>query len=325
MLDSYTKAILDNSPECIVLIGRNHEVLAYNKTICEVLKQYHGREIKVDDLYYPDFVIEANKKLYLDTFNEAIQGKSVTVQDLTQNENVSIWFEYRMTPVYDDSETLLGVTLSAKDITIRKEYEIGLKESEDRFRKISNLAPIGILITDEKLEITYDNRSARTIFEYEVGELTTLSLPDLINNLSFDKISGITVDPIGFEIETPLFYQERFEGRCKNGGTVNVVLSSSSFHSHDKLYYIFIIQDISDSVVKENLISQQNTKLRDIAWYQAHIIRAPLANIMGIVSMFEDKDLEISGLERDMMQQALIKSAHDLDKVICDIINKTQP
>ncbi|MEJ6981875.1 PAS domain S-box protein [Pedobacter sp. P351] len=324
MLDSYIKAILDNSPESIVLIGKNHEVLAYNKTISKVLKQYHGREVKVNDLYYPDFVIEANKKLYLDTFNRAIRGESVTVEDLTENENVSIWFEYRMTPVYDAQDILLGVTLSAKDITTRKKYEISLKESEIRFRKISNLAPIGILITDEKLGITYANNSARTIFDYEAGELTSLSLSDLINGLSFNENSGINTDSVSFETEKPVFYQEHFEGRSKNGRKVDILLSSSTFHSKEKLFYIFIIQDVTDAMMKENKISQQNDKLRDIAWSQAHIIRAPLANIMGIISLFEDKNVDMDQLERDTMNRALIQSAKDLDKVICEIIKKAE-
>lgn len=41
----YLKAILDNSPESIVLIGKNHEILAFNKTIQMVLEQYFGKKL----------------------------------------------------------------------------------------------------------------------------------------------------------------------------------------------------------------------------------------------------------------------------------------
>lgn len=323
MRNSYIKAILDNSPECILLIGKNHEILAFNKTIRDVLIQFHGREIKVNDPYYPDFVLESDHQLYLDTFTKAMKGESVTVQHLAENENVSTWFEYRMTPVYDENDSLLGVTLSAQDITIRKKYEIGLKESEDRFRKIWNLAPIGIVITNEKLRITYANRSAHTTFEYKSGKLTNLSLSDLIHDIKFSESNGITVYPMEFKIKTPLFYQERFEGTSKNNRKINVLLSSSSFHSQGELNYIFIIQDITDAMMKDDMISQQNDKLRDIAWHQSHIIRAPLANIMGIISLFEDENFFTDQLERDTMNRAIIQSAKDLDKVICDIIKTT--
>ncbi|ETZ22157.1 PAS domain-containing protein [Pedobacter sp. V48] len=324
MRNSYIKAILDNSPESILLIGKNHEILAYNKTIQNVLKQFHGQEIKVGDLYYPNFVLESDHQLYLDTYNKAINGESVTVQHLAESENTSIWFEYRMTPVYDEEGILLGVTLSAQDITIRKKYEIGLKESEDRFRKISNLAPIGILITSDKLKITYFNKWARNRFEYGQGKLSNLSLSDLIHDIKFSKSDGITVHPMGFKIKTPLFYQEKFDGTSKNNRKIKVLLSSSSFHTRDKLHYIFIIQDITDAMMKDDKISQQNDKLRDIAWHQSHIIRAPLANIMGIVSLFEDESFFADQLERDTMNRAIIQSAKDLDKVICDIIKTAE-
>lgn len=323
MVNSYIKAILDNSPECIVLIGKNHEVLAYNQTIRNVLKQYHQREIEINDFYYPDFVIEANKELYLDTFHKAVKGESVTVQNLTENDNVSIWFEYRMTPIYHDDGSLLGVALSAKDITTSKMYETRLKESEDRFRKISNLAPIGILITNELLEITYANNASCRIFEYDLQELTDRPLSDLIANLVVTNNSeGLSFENLRLGSKTPVFYQERFEGRSKSDKKADVLLSSSSFNSQDKLNYIFVIQDISEAMIKEKLISRQHNKLRDIAWYQAHVIRAPLSNIMGAISVLEDKDTDISLSERSAMHQALIQSARELDKVICNIIKE---
>src|SRR6476469_1102605 len=136
MKDSYIKAILDHSPESIVLIGKNHEVLAFNETISKVLRLYHGRDIQINDLYYPDFVIHASKDLYLKTFAKAIQGESVVVEDLTQNENVSIWFEYRMTPVYDETQELLGVSLSARDITNEKIAQSKVIELSERFNDV---------------------------------------------------------------------------------------------------------------------------------------------------------------------------------------------
>jgi PAS domain S-box-containing protein len=134
MIGKYFRAILDNTPESIVLIGKNHQVLAFNKTMRDVLLQYHNREIKEGDLYYPDFVIEPNRQLYLEAHESAINGVPFYVQNLTKNENVSYWFEYKVNPVYDEAE-LLGVTLSAKNITSEKEAELTLRQSEEKYRR----------------------------------------------------------------------------------------------------------------------------------------------------------------------------------------------
>jgi PAS domain S-box-containing protein len=124
----YTKAILDNSPECIVLIGLNHEILAFNKTMQLVLRQYFNKEIQVGELYYPSYVVDSSKQLYTESFNKAIKGERVNVQQQTKGENFSAWFEYRVVPVFDDENKLFGVSLSAKNIDNEKTAEEEIKK-----------------------------------------------------------------------------------------------------------------------------------------------------------------------------------------------------
>lgn len=447
MIGKYFQAILDNSPESIVLIGKNHEVLAYNKTIKEVLLQYFNREIKEGDFYYPDFVVESNQKLYLDGFESAINGIPFYVQNLTENENVSYWFEYKVIPVYNEKE-LLGVTLSAKNITTEKEAELkiidlseklraildntdesitlldldykilainqiaattikyntkldtfigidfrdfiadkdnlfyeyypkvakgesalieisyqntlgeliwyqtkfnpvydqnkvqigvsifsknitekknleqALQESEERFRKITALAPIGILITNTKFEINYANVCVKNMLEYTDDELYSHSINQIIHNFEISNEYKIRVDDLNIDIETPIFNQEQFIALTKNKDRLNIILSSSLFFNQNKKYYIFIIQDITELSQKDNLIALQNTKLRDIAWHQSHIIRAPLARIMGLIGLLENNYVEKK--ERSLFYQLILDSSHELDKVIHDIVNKTE-
>jgi PAS domain S-box-containing protein len=142
---AYVKAILDHSPESIVLIGLNHEILAFNRTIRDILKQYHGKKIKLRELYYPTYVIDKNKKLYLDSFNKAIHGESVVVQNKTEGKDFSMWFEYRLLPVYDDKGKLYGVSLSAKNIDEQKKAEEEIK------------------LLNESLEIKIKERTAKLL------------------------------------------------------------------------------------------------------------------------------------------------------------------
>jgi len=446
-IEKYFKAILDNSPESIVLIGKNHEVLAYNKTIKDVLFQYFKREIKEGDFYYPDFVIESKQRLYLEAYHSAMNGKPFHVQALTENENVAYWFEYKMQPVFDE-DGLLGATLSARNITVEKEaelsiidlseklkaildntdeciilldlnykilainsiaintiihnthldtfvgkdfrtlmagksalfyeyylkavngesslteisyqnvlgellwyqtkfnsvydknnqqigvsifskditekkkLELSLKESEEKFRKITALAPVGIFITNSKFDINYTNLAAKNILGYNDDELNTLSITHIISNFKISNKHKLKVDDLKEDIEVPIFNQEKFVAVTKNNATINILLSSNSFFSQNQQFYIFIIQDITDINLKENLIAEQNDKLRDIAWYQSHIIRAPLARIMGLTSLFENNFVDDK--DYDFFLKAIFDSSKELDKVIQNIVDKTK-
>ena len=66
-----------------------------------------------------------------------------------------------------------------------------------------------------------------------------------------------------------------------------------------------------------NAVEEQNAKLREIAWIQSHIVRAPLARMMGLMDLFKNGEDE-----KETIVDFLIESAHELDAIIQDITNK---
>ena len=69
-------------------------------------------------------------------------------------------------------------------------------------------------------------------------------------------------------------------------------------------------------------LEKQNERLKEISWMQSHVIRAPLARIMGLIPLIND--LKENNIELDKMLNYLIVSAHELDDVIGDITDKTK-
>ncbi len=65
----------------------------------------------------------------------------------------------------------------------------------------------------------------------------------------------------------------------------------------------------------------QNQILQDIAWTQSHIVRAPLARMLGIVNII--KDLRVESPDYEKWINHFITSANELDNIIKDIVNKT--
>jgi hypothetical protein len=46
-------------------------------------------------------------------------------------------------------------------------------------------------------------------------------------------------------------------------------------------------QTISETLKHINTIEVQNAKLKNIAWTQSHVVRAPLSRILGIIDLIE--------------------------------------
>ena len=78
--------------------------------------------------------------------------------------------------------------------------------------------------------------------------------------------------------------------------------------------------DLTEALEKMRKIELQNKALREIAWTQSHIVRAPLANIIGLIGLLKNKQLK----EEDSKILTFISdSAEKLDQIIHEIVQKS--
>lgn len=68
-------------------------------------------------------------------------------------------------------------------------------------------------------------------------------------------------------------------------------------------------------------IEVQNKVLREISWIQSHVVRAPLARMMGAISLLEVKDK--TGVSQEEILDIVIISANEIDKTVREISVKS--
>src|SRR5690606_8532582 len=90
----------------------------------------------------------------------------------------------------------------------------------------------------------------------------------------------------------------------------------------DPVRMIGSMQDISERIAYINSIEDQNNRLREIAWIQSHLVRAPLARIMGLSQLICD-DKTDAELRTELLKH-LDTSAAELDNRIRDIVRKSE-
>lgn len=84
---------------------------------------------------------------------------------------------------------------------------------------------------------------------------------------------------------------------------------------HDQVIGVnCFLRDITESQEHLHRIEDQNKRLREIAWIQSHRVRAPVANILGLVQLCDPNDSPNAELI------PMIKAAAEgLDQVIKEI------
>lgn len=117
-----------------------------------------------------------------------------------------------------------------------------------------------------------------------------------------------------------------FEERIvRPNGEVRYLLSWAKIKSDQNGEVLGMIGACLDNTEKVRImmsIEQQNKQFRDIAWLQSHVIRAPLARIMGLINLIKNTPPE--ELSQSELLDYLSTSAHELDDQIRIISQKTE-
>jgi CheY-like chemotaxis protein len=102
-------------------------------------------------------------------------------------------------------------------------------------------------------------------------------------------------------------------------------LGISDYLLKDEINTILVHKSIVFALIRHRYtteIETSNKKLKDIAWTQSHVVRAPLARMLGIVSMIEDT--AVSGEQRSFFLEQLKVSANEMDDIVRNIVKETE-
>ena len=106
-------------------------------------------------------------------------------------------------------------------------------------------------------------------------------------------------------------------------GVKSLSLGAADYILKDDLTSMSLYKSIIYSIERKKSIKaveDQNKKLREISWIQSHIMRAPVARILGLITIL--KDLDGDTIDQGQALDYLEISANDLDAAIRDITQK---
>ena len=201
------------------------------------------------------------------------------------------------------------------DITERKTASLALIESENRFRRLfQNNASIMYIINPDNGQFVDMNDACINFYGWTRNEFSQLNILDI--NTSEDDVTR------KFELITKNKGQV-FETKQRNKGGVvfDMEIYSCMIEIGSQNLIFEIAHDVTDRNKYFNAVEIQNKTLKDIAWVQSHVVRAPLSRLMGLVLLLKDgmEDSEI----RAQCLNHIISSAFEIDQIIKDITNKT--
>ena len=251
-----------------------------------------------------------------------------TQENLTFEEfypALNVWLEVTVYP------STTGLSVYFRDITLRKESNIRLLQSNERFEKVAEATNDAIWDWNILENTLYWGAGLKNLFGYEF-EKTTPTLETWTNHIHPEDREWVLQSIYG-ALEKPNQSDWIAEYRYqKNDGTFSDVVDKGIVIRDEKgnpVRMVGAMNDISERKKFEisrieyvGQIEKQNEKLKSIAWTQSHIVRAPLARMLAIMNAIDENDKNLD--DTLMWLKHLRDSANELDEIIKDVVEKAQ-
>lgn len=313
--------ITENTEEVIWLRNAQNDQILYISPAYERLFGQSSEALyKNADLFIDCILVEDRKQVLKAMQQYAITHKlDLRYRIKNPKTGKTLWIKAQQAPIRDETGVITGHTGIASDITeLMQAYE-QVRLSEERFRSMfQNNKSAMFLVDPENGKITEANKSALQFYGYNASELIGMDMSEL------DPLQTDLLHKISQLSDT---HHNRYESvhTTANGGKRDVEVFSSLIRVGDKILMYEIVHDITDRNKYQKAVSTQNKILREIAWAQSHVMRAPLARMLGLLNLLEDSDnMNLSNEEISFMLQNVKHSAVELDHVLREMTQKTE-
>lgn len=202
----------------------------------------------------------------------------------------------------------------------RNKNLVRLQESEQRYADLFQLSPQPMWVFDlETLEFLNINQAAISHYGYSLEEFKNMTIKDIRPKEEVEFAENL-IDGTGNENTK---YIRAVLNHVKRDGTLmRVEVHSNPIDLQGRSCRLVLANDITSKLKYLEAIETQNEKMRDIAWTQSHILRAPLSRMMGLIDLIRNDDMEVSEMKGFLGH--LVNSAKEFDAIIRDVVEKAQ-
>lgn len=260
------------------------------------------------------FPYVSHKGLY-EAINRCAQAE-VSENLITYHGNSDRWVDISIYPQEK------GISMFIQDITELRKRQTELERLKQNTEALINTTQDHMWSVNKDLEILSANNNYLNYLSQLAQRAVKIGDSVLVDSVRKQRFKGwvklyqkalegkeieklIEEEIDGKEVIFSLHFYPIFDNRHKVSG-----VACYSYDATERLNYL-------------RMIERQNKSLQEIAWMQSHVLRAPLARIMGLVNLIDLEDVSINE-QTHVYLEHIMDSAQEMDDVVRDITKKTK-
>jgi PAS domain S-box-containing protein len=296
----------------------NHYAEGFNE------KDVLGRNIN-------EFVSEDAKLIHQNAFRKVIEEKKPQKIEFTAfGDNRSIrHYESFLVPLIQN-DVVTNILARATDITERKRAEEALRESEERFRKIFEDCPVGMVLTTSEMKFYKANSAFCQMLGYTLEEMTNVTFLD-VTHPDYRETDKKNIEKL-WQGEIPIYRTEKHY-IAKNGdirwGNVSASLIKGA--NGKPIYALAMVEDITERKRTELIIQKQNKELQELNDTKdkflsiiSHDLKTPFLGFLGLTKDISRNASNISAQELTELGKTMHESADNLFQLLQNLLEWTQ-
>jgi PAS domain S-box-containing protein len=256
--------LYENAPIAYFSINRNDgSILRFNSEAVQLLgyKKETLAQMNVFDLYANTAHGVSKAKALFERFQT---GESIRDEELQMKRlnGQLIWVNLNIEPVKSNGGDVVESRSMVIDISKRKQAEEALRESEEKFRSVTEQSPNMIFI-NKKGKVVYCNKKCEELMGYSQEEFCSLDFDffDLISEESKKTVKSAFAKHLkGHEVEP---YEYRLV--TKSGDKLEVIITTKLIRYEGDTAILGIVTDITQRKKMEHALSESEAKFRALA------------------------------------------------------------
>lgn len=213
------------------------------------------------------------------------------------------------------------------DITMRKEAQAALQESEARMRAIFDTAVDAIITIDDKGSLERLNGAAERMFGYAEAEVAGKNISMLMPQPDRDRHDGYLERFLAMGEPRIIGTGRQVEGLRKDGTVFPMDLTVAEMRLGERRMFTGMVRDITERKLAEasNLslveeLTSANEELSSFAYVVSHDLKAPLRGIGSLANWLATDYADTFDAEGKEHMRLLIQRVHRMGAMIDGIL-----
>lgn len=248
------RSVLQTTSDGFWMLNAKGKIIEVNAAFCAMTgySRYEIIGMSVNDIDFAESVNETQARIERIIKN----GSEIFETELHRKDGTVFPVEVSATFITEKGGIFVCF---GRDLTLRKQNEYALKQSEERFRTLIETASDSIFLISEDGLILDANKCGLQLLGYQKDELLNQAIDVIDPNFSTEQF-------IEFWEKVPFNETRIFETthRKKGGGFIPVEVSGQKYQISGKTYYYGIARDITERKLAEQKILENKANLKAI-------------------------------------------------------------